>query len=140
MCLYIKSLYGWERYIVWERKKCIDTETCTFFSLSKSLAGSELREFLRSDARVLIDRDDNDAPDSTEILHAVWQQAWKGITESDNNEDQQEDIFQTENLGGYYQPDGTGWTLDPCRWHSSFIEDPAEIDTLYFLIGFFYSS
>lgn len=109
---------------------------CTLVFLSKSLAGSELWEVLGSDACVLIDRDDNDASDSPEILHAVWQRAWKGITEGDNNEDQQEDIFQTEKLGGYYQADGTGWAPDPCGCHSSFIENPAEIDTLYSRIGF----
>lgn len=125
--------------MVLERKNiCIDTDTHTFFFFffSKSLTGSELWEVLGSDACVLTDRDDNDAPDSAEILHAVWQQAWKGITEGDNNEDQQEDIFQTEKLGGFYQSDGTGWALDPCACHSSFIENPAETDILYSKIGF----
>lgn len=128
-----------EKYSFREKKylhRYRHTYSFSFFFFSKSLTGSELWEVLGSDACVLTDRDDNDAPDGAEILHAVWQQAWKGITEGDNNEDQQEDIFQTEKLGGFYQSDGTGWALDPCACHSSFIENPAEIDILYSKIGF----
>lgn len=117
-----------------EQNICIDTDA--FLFLWKSLAGIELWEVLGSDACVLIGRDDNDASDSAETLHAVWQQAWKGITEGDNNEDQQEDIFQTEKLGGCYQSDGIGWAVEPYGCHSSFIRNPAEIDTSYFRTGF----
>lgn len=89
---------------------------------------------------VLIDRDDNDAADSPEMLHTVRQQAWKDITEGDNNEDQQEDIFQAARLGRYHSFHGTDWAPHPCGCHSSFIENPPEIDTLYstrdFLLSF----
>lgn len=102
------------------------------------MAGSsEFSEVVGSASCVLIDRDDNDAPDSPEIVHTVWQQAWKDITEGDNNEDQREDIFQAASLGRYHPFDGTGWAPHPCGCHSSFIESPAEIDTLYSRRDFF---
>lgn len=135
--LYQEFVHEGEEYSLKEKTVFIAADTHTFFSLSKSLAGSVLREVLGSDACVLIDRDDNDAPSSAEILHTVWQRAWKGITEGDNNEDQQEDIFQTEKLGRCYLSDGTGWTLDPGGWHPSLIENPAELDTLESRIDFF---
>lgn len=115
-----------------EKEKCLNKYRYTHFCTSKFLAGShEFWEVLGSASCVLIDRDDNDAPDSTEILPTVWQQAWKDITEGDDNEEQQEDIFQTARLGRYQPFDGTDWASHPCGCHFSFIKRPAETDTLY---------